>query len=429
MCIVAICSASSCSAPEVARGVADRLACDLVSSDQLLAKAAAASGIPVERFGRALLGSRSVFHRLTREKERCEATLRRTLATMVNTDDLVIESFATHLLPSSLTQVLRVGLAAPMEYRVAQLTGAEEISDSAAEERLRADDEKQARWTQELIGAPVWTKDLYDIFLPMDGVTVTDAVDMICSGAAAPALASSDATREAAGEFLVAADVHCALAEAGKGQGLQVSAAAGQVVVTINRYVMWLDRFEREIRKIAGSVEGVREVQTRIGPRFQRPNIYPGLDDVPQKILLVDDEVEFVQTLSERLLSRELESAVAYDGPQALAIAESDAPDVIVLDIKMPGMDGMEVLSELKKKHPKVQVIILTAHGSDEGARRAREEGAFAYLRKPANIDQLVQLMKDAYAAAKEDPADPAALEVSEDDAAGADGSEEAEGS
>ena len=90
------------------------------------------------------------------------------------------------------------------------------------------------------------------------------------------------------------------------------------------------------------------------------------------KLLLVDDETEFVKTLSERLKMRELDSEIALNGEEALEIVGKEPPDVIVLDLKMPGIDGMEVLRVIKKAHPKVQVIMLTGHGSENDEKEAR---------------------------------------------------------
>jgi len=115
------------------------------------------------------------------------------------------------------------------------------------------------------------------------------------------------------------------------------------------------------------------------------------------KILLVDDEQEFVETLSERIKMREHESEVALDGEQALKKMEDDIPDVVVLDLKMPGMDGMEVLKKIRKAYPKVQVIMLTGHGSEKDEEEARKLGAFEYLEKPVEIDTLMKKIKKAY--------------------------------
>ncbi|WP_027370290.1 response regulator [Desulfovermiculus halophilus] len=115
------------------------------------------------------------------------------------------------------------------------------------------------------------------------------------------------------------------------------------------------------------------------------------------KVLLVDDEKDFVNSLSERIQMRELDSKIAYDGEQALELVTDEIPDVVVLDLRMPGIDGLEVLERLKKKYPKVQVIILTGHGSDEDERISKRLGAYDYLQKPVSIDKLIRSIKGAY--------------------------------
>lgn len=115
------------------------------------------------------------------------------------------------------------------------------------------------------------------------------------------------------------------------------------------------------------------------------------------KILLVDDEKEFVETLSERMAMRDLASDIALNGEEALQMVENDAPDVMVLDLKMPGIDGMEVLRKVKKAYPDVQVIMLTGHGSEKDEAEARRLGAFEYLQKPTGVDKIVQTIKSAF--------------------------------
>jgi len=115
------------------------------------------------------------------------------------------------------------------------------------------------------------------------------------------------------------------------------------------------------------------------------------------KILLVDDEKEFVETLSERIRMRDQKSDVALNGEEALKRMDDDLPDVVVLDLKMPGIDGMEVLRRIRKAYPNVQVIMLTGHGSDKDEKEARKLGAFEYLQKPVEIDTLMKKIKKAY--------------------------------
>ena len=115
------------------------------------------------------------------------------------------------------------------------------------------------------------------------------------------------------------------------------------------------------------------------------------------KVLLVDDEVQFVDTLAQRLRLRELKVDTVYDGPQALDFIRRVEPDVIVLDLKMPGLHGIEVLREIKAKMPQIQVIILTGHGTDKDEEEAHKLGGFEFLHKPAEIDLLVAKIKEAF--------------------------------
>ena len=114
------------------------------------------------------------------------------------------------------------------------------------------------------------------------------------------------------------------------------------------------------------------------------------------KILLVDDEKQFVDTLAERLAMRGFSARVAYDGPQALKAVE-EPTDVIVLDLRMPGMDGFEVLRSVKKSNPQGQVIILTGHGGDAEEQTAYRMGAYNFLKKPMDIDELLNSIRMAY--------------------------------
>lgn len=115
------------------------------------------------------------------------------------------------------------------------------------------------------------------------------------------------------------------------------------------------------------------------------------------RVLMVDDEEDFVKTLSERVSLRDIDAYVALDGEEALSMLAGEVPDVMILDLKMPGIDGMEVLRRVKKAYPQVQVIILTGHGTDKDGEEAKRLGAFEYLQKPVDLERLVQTMKDAF--------------------------------
>ena len=117
------------------------------------------------------------------------------------------------------------------------------------------------------------------------------------------------------------------------------------------------------------------------------------------KVLLVDDERPFVETMVKRLKKRDLKLVTAFNGNEALnRLEEEDDIEVVILDIKMPVMDGMEALSRIKSKHPLVEVIMLTGHATVETGIEGMKKGAFDYLMKPCDVDQLVEKVTEAAA-------------------------------
>jgi len=114
-------------------------------------------------------------------------------------------------------------------------------------------------------------------------------------------------------------------------------------------------------------------------------------------VLLVDDESEFLETLVKRLRKRKLNTTGVGSGEEALEVLRTEPVDVVVLDVKMPGMDGIETLRAIKKIRPLVEVIMLTGHANMEVAITGMELGAFDYLMKPMDIDELLYKLQDAF--------------------------------
>ncbi|MEI6134648.1 MAG: response regulator [Desulfomonile sp.] len=115
------------------------------------------------------------------------------------------------------------------------------------------------------------------------------------------------------------------------------------------------------------------------------------------KVIVIDDEVDFVDTMVKRLKDKGLESYGAMNGPEGLELVESKDPDVVVLDVKMPKMSGIEVLREIKKKKPLTEVIMLTGHGSVEAGIQGLQLGAYNYVMKPVPFNELLNLIVQAY--------------------------------
>ena len=115
------------------------------------------------------------------------------------------------------------------------------------------------------------------------------------------------------------------------------------------------------------------------------------------KLLLVDDESDFLNTLLKRMKRREVDVHGAKSGEEALDWLKTNPIDVVILDVRMPGMDGIETLKAIKNRHPLIEVIMLTGHASMEVAIEGMERGAFDYLMKPMDMDELLYKVEDAF--------------------------------
>lgn len=114
------------------------------------------------------------------------------------------------------------------------------------------------------------------------------------------------------------------------------------------------------------------------------------------RVLVVDDERDFLETIVKRLQRRKLDAVGVESGKEALEILEQQPFDVVILDVRMPGMDGIETLKEMKKKRPLMEVIMLTGHASVESGMQGMQLGAFDYVMKPASISDLLEKIRQA---------------------------------
>ncbi len=113
-------------------------------------------------------------------------------------------------------------------------------------------------------------------------------------------------------------------------------------------------------------------------------------------ILIVDDEPSILQTLGGLLSDEGFEVTTAANGYEALKIIDTESPDLVLLDIWMPGIDGIETLKEIKKENPNIQVIIITGHGTIETAVNATKLGAYDLIEKPLSIDKVIVAINNA---------------------------------
>jgi DNA-binding NtrC family response regulator len=119
-------------------------------------------------------------------------------------------------------------------------------------------------------------------------------------------------------------------------------------------------------------------------------------EELKAKVLLVDDEEDFLKTLAERLETRGLKVSTATNGEDAVACTDKEGYDLIILDLSMPGIDGLETLKRIKAKQPDAEIIMLTGQGSIKSSIEAMKLGAEDFLQKPVNISELMDKISEA---------------------------------
>ncbi|MBI5523957.1 MAG: response regulator [Desulfarculus sp.] len=396
MSVVSIFSGLYCQGRQVAQAVAQGLDCPLLDDAALLARVDWPPALPETRWAGAIFDDLALFERYPRERGRLLGRLRLAMAELLQRENMVYLGHGSHLIPPTVSHVLSVCLIADMPSRLDLARRLDGLAPREAAARIGRADEQAMAWVDLVQGRQAWSSDIYDILVPMDQGGLAGTVSLILEHARSVLLMPTSDSQQAVADFALAARVEMALADQGlAGGGVVVEVSAGRVLIAGQGGAMLTSQQASDISQWVGRVEGVDPglLEVRAGRQPQEEAPAP----MPPKVFLVDDEPEFVQTLSERLRLRQISSVVAHDGHQALRLARESEPDVMVLDLKMPGMDGMEVLRRIKQDHPAVEVIILTGHGSPADRERCLALGAFAFLKKPVDMETLQQTMGRAY--------------------------------
>jgi two-component system, OmpR family, response regulator CpxR len=367
-----------------------------VTDEDLIARAAELSGISRQQLNSCFAGQPSVFNPFTRERERFIAWIKLALAELCQESQWVLHGYSSHLIPTAIQHILHTCVIADLPHRVAAAVAGKRAPKSRAAQWIATQDLQCAQWTRTLKGAQdPWNAALYDILLPTHALDPEQAVQLLQKAMLVEAVQPTERSRRAADDFLRAARIEAALAA--KGHVASTTIAGAKIHLRIDRPVLMLERLEQELIAVVRTVDNHGDVEISVQPNGEEKSWYrPYSHERPSKVLLVDDEREFVQTLSERLEMRDIGSVVAFDGESALELIKTDQPEVMLLDLQMPGIDGMEVLKRVKAENPEIEVIILTGHGTDQHRDLCLKLGAFAYLEKPVDIDKLSETMKQA---------------------------------
>src|SRR4030043_384607 len=396
MSIISAFTGTYCNEESAIREILKKTSYKYRTDANIVSKASKSFDLPESKVWKAFSATTSVFNQFTHEKERAIAYLKLAVAETLTEEDVLVHGFTSHLIPSGILHVLRICLIADMKYRIS-LAHSSGISESEALKMLHKSDEDKIAWTKSIIEKDdPWDVSIYDMVLPTDKVIPGEIADLVVKSMERDILKASPESQKAVEDFILASRVETTVVKAGH-YFVTAEAYAGAVTLTINKIFFFLKGLYKNFNSIATKIPGVKSVVTKVGKKFYQTDIVRKYDlEMPSKLLLVDDERQFAQTLSERLRMREIGSGIAYERESALDMIKEEEPDVMILDLKMPGIDGIEVLKRVKQTNPRIEVIILTGHGSEADKELCMQLGAFAYLEKPVDVNLLSETIRKA---------------------------------
>ena len=275
MSIISIFSGAFCRAEEVIEEVCLSTGFKVMTDDEAVAAAHDISGISAEKIRRAFAAKTSVFNKFTREKECSVAYLRLALADRIANDNLIVDGFASQLIPTTISHLLRVALIGDLKYRLGVAAQVEGLSEKQAQKQLRSHDEDCAAWIDFLHRTvkDCWAPELYDLFIPMNKSTVQQASASITENVLKFVLQTTLASRKAVSDFRLAAEVEVTLVR--QGHNVDVAADDGAITLSIHKQVLMLGRLEEELKSIASKVDGVETVSIKAGHTYHQANIPP----------------------------------------------------------------------------------------------------------------------------------------------------------
>jgi CheY-like chemotaxis protein len=367
---------------------------EIVQDIDLIDETSRVLKIEKEKILRAMYKPTSVFNQFTHERERALACLKIVMAGYLKSTGIIFSGYITHLIPAAVTHVLKVGIFDDRGNRI-QRAVKEGLAENKAKKIIKNNDMKAFDWTDFVLDKIPTDSSLYDIVVPVGPNSPEYIVQLILENYNKPAVLESDASVQAIEDLELAGRVELELNN--KGYNTEVGCSNGCITLFVNKSVISFKKLTEKLTKVVEVIDGVKRVDVVTGKDYHL-SVYRDQEFVlPPKVLLVDDEEDFVQTLADRLNTREYGSYPVFSGEQALDFIDHETPDVMVLDLKMPGIHGVDVLQKTKAVKPEIEIIILTGHGSEDDKKTCMEQGAYAYLQKPVEITQLTKVIDEAY--------------------------------
>lgn len=394
MSAIAFFPCSSTGSDVVVGELAKEMQLRLYTDDNLFYDTEQRFAIPKEKLSHLVYGKTSVFNQFTLEKEMACNHFRTILAEKLHEEtSYLFYGMHVALIPPDIPEVLRVLIVDQKQPRIDREIAAG-LSKSEAKKAVKKHDLSAFAWTDFLFNREPYDASLYDLVLPVEGRRPSELMEEITRFYHKTAILRTTESQQAVHDMALTAAVEHRLLK--KGHKLPVKVANGIASVTLSSSAFSYNSLSKEIAELAQQVDGIKEVVILRGKSHEDSVYRQQKFELPSKVLFVDDEREFVQTVSQRLISRNVGTYGVYNGEEALEMIDVDRPDVMVLDLKMPGLHGTEVLRRTKEVAPEVEVIILTGHGTVKDEQECMALGAFAYLNKPVDIEQLSATIKAA---------------------------------
>ena len=381
---------------QILEGLAAAMKCYVVTDDHIITNVAAEHSIDEKKIRQSLYEKTSVFNQFTLERERHVNLLKIEVASrLAKSSQCIFAGFHALLIPRKVTHILKVLVANEKSQRIVQAM-AEGLSEKEAKRKIKQNDVSAYSWTDFLFRKEAIDRSLYDMILPVSNQSLEKSIKLIIDNCHKTSVLETEESKQAVADMMLEAMVEKNLLQ--KGHKVEVTADQGNIMLEVNKSVFNFNGLAGELKKITEGVDGVKNIEVIRGREYET-SVYRGQRfELPSKVLLVDDEKELVQTLSERLISRDVGSYAVFDGKQALDLIDDDKPEIMVLDLRMPGLDGIEVLRRSKQKNPEIEIIILTGHGTEDDRKLCMELGAFAYLQKPVDLEDLSHTIQEAHA-------------------------------
>lgn len=396
MSIITITSGLYSTARQTADKLAERLNSKILTDADILEKTHQTYDINLSTLQKVFESKPLAFNDFSHEKEKCLAAIKKTISDYALSGNCIFHGILGHLIPDEISHAMKVLIITDKKTRIQNGIQIKGLDEKEIVKNIEHADKVAALWTNDLFHRKAWDESLYDIVIPSDKLDTEKSVNLILTHSKKLLSNKEDLIRKEIQDLKLLAEIDMALSDIG--QGLSIKNNDGNIIVTIDKKVMMLNRFQQKIINVVQEIPGVKSVETKIGKNYYKGNIVRNYEfETPLRVLLVDDEKEFVQTLSERLKMRQFTSEIVYNGQEALDFTDQEDTEVMVLDLKMPGIDGFEVLKKIKQTKPEIEVIILTGHGTEKDKKICMDLGAFAYLQKPADIDLITDTMKSAY--------------------------------